>query len=145
MPAWAVSRCDGGHAAVAGCAQLLLPFAAECLQLFGALLQGIPELFERAWLAVWQIDLVQAVQFWPLLDNYISKTGTGLITVQNVYSPACESYPECPVAFVRNELFLDVGVCILRLGDSLGICRELGVAIFTKAKHRNICSLVGRS
>jgi hypothetical protein len=88
---------------------------------------------------------VQAVQFWPLFDNYITKTGIGLITVQNVYSPACDSYPECPVTFVRNELFLDVGVCILRLGDSLGICRELGVAIFTKAKHRNICSLVGRS
>jgi hypothetical protein len=34
--------------------------------------------------------------------------------------------------------FLDVGVCILRLAYSLGICRELGIAIFTHAKHRNI-------
>ena len=54
MAAWAVSPCDGGHGAAAGCAQLLLPFAAECLQLFGALLQGIPESFELSWLAVWQ-------------------------------------------------------------------------------------------
>jgi hypothetical protein len=35
-------------------------------------------------------------------------------------------------------LFLDVGVCILRSAYSLGICRELGIAIFTHAKHRNI-------
>ena len=54
MAALAVSPCDGGHAAAAGCAQLLLPFVAECLQLFGALLQGIPESFELSWLAVWQ-------------------------------------------------------------------------------------------
>jgi hypothetical protein len=31
-----------------------------------------------------------------------------------------------PLAFVCNELFLDVGVCILRSACSLGICRELG-------------------
>ena len=37
-----------------------------------------------------------------------------------------------------NELFLDVGVCILRSAYSLGIYRELGIAIFTHAKHRNI-------
>jgi hypothetical protein len=43
-----------------------------------------------------------------------------------------------PLAFVCNELFLDVGVCILRSAYSLGICRELGIAIFTHAKHRNI-------
>jgi hypothetical protein len=33
---------------------------------------------------------------------------------------------------------LDVGVCILRTAYSLGICRELGIAIFTYAKHRNV-------
>jgi hypothetical protein len=43
-----------------------------------------------------------------------------------------------PIAFVRNELFLDVGVCIPRLAYSLGICRELGIATFAHAKHRNI-------
>ena len=43
-----------------------------------------------------------------------------------------------PLAFVRNELFLDVGVCILRSAYSLGICRELGIATLTHAKHRNI-------
>jgi len=43
-----------------------------------------------------------------------------------------------PVAFVRNELFLDVGVCILGSAYGLGICRELGTATFTHAKHRNI-------
>lgn len=43
-----------------------------------------------------------------------------------------------PLAFVRDELFLDVGVCILRSAYSLGTCRELGIAIFTHAKHRNI-------
>jgi hypothetical protein len=43
-----------------------------------------------------------------------------------------------PLAFVSNELFLDVGVCILRSADSLGICRELDITIFTHAKHRNI-------
>jgi hypothetical protein len=43
-----------------------------------------------------------------------------------------------PIAFVCNELLLDVGVCILRTAYSLGICRELGIAIFTYAKHRNI-------
>jgi hypothetical protein len=43
-----------------------------------------------------------------------------------------------PLAFVRDELFLDVGVCILRSAYSLGICRELGIATFTHAKHRDI-------
>jgi hypothetical protein len=43
-----------------------------------------------------------------------------------------------PVAFVRNELFLDVGVCILGSAYGLWICRELGTATFTHAKHRNI-------
>jgi hypothetical protein len=42
------------------------------------------------------------------------------------------------LAFVRNELFLDVDVCIPRSAYSLGICRKLGVAILTDAKHRNI-------
>ena len=44
-PAWAVSQCDRGHDAAAGCAQLLLPSAAERLHLFGARPQGIPESF----------------------------------------------------------------------------------------------------
>ena len=43
-----------------------------------------------------------------------------------------------PIAFVCNELLLDVGVCILRTAYSLGICRELGIAIFTYAKHTGI-------
>ena len=43
-----------------------------------------------------------------------------------------------PLAFVRDELFLDVGVCILRSADSLRICRELGIATITNAKHRDI-------
>jgi len=43
-----------------------------------------------------------------------------------------------PLAFVCNELFLNVVVCVLRSAYSLGICRELGIAIFTHAKHRNI-------
>lgn len=43
-----------------------------------------------------------------------------------------------PLAFVPNELLLDVGVCVLRPAYSLGICCKLGVAIFTYAKHRNI-------
>ena len=43
-----------------------------------------------------------------------------------------------PLAFVRDELFLDAGVCILRSAYSLGTCRELDIAIFTHAKHRNI-------
>jgi hypothetical protein len=43
-----------------------------------------------------------------------------------------------PLAFVRDELFLDVSVCILRSAYSLGICRELGIATFTNAEHRDI-------
>jgi hypothetical protein len=43
-----------------------------------------------------------------------------------------------PIAFVRNELFLDVGVCINRPAYRLGICRELGPTTFADAKHRNI-------
>ena len=39
---------------------------------------------------------------------------------------------------MRDELFLDVGVCILRSTHRLGVCRELGIAIFTHAKHWNI-------
>ena len=45
IPAAAVSECDGGHGAAAGCARLLLPSAAECLQGFGARPRGIPESF----------------------------------------------------------------------------------------------------
>ena len=41
-------------------------------------------------------------------------------------------------AFVRNELFLDIGVCILSLAYRVGIYPELGVTIFAHAKHRNI-------
>jgi hypothetical protein len=43
-----------------------------------------------------------------------------------------------PLAFVRDELFLNEGVCILRSAYRFGICRELSVAIFTHAKHRNV-------
>jgi hypothetical protein len=43
-----------------------------------------------------------------------------------------------PLAFVRDELFLDEGVCVLRSAYRLWICRELGIAIFTQAKHRHI-------
>jgi hypothetical protein len=43
-----------------------------------------------------------------------------------------------PLAFVRDGLFLDVGVCILRSVCSLGICRELGIATFTHAEHRDV-------
>ena len=39
---------------------------------------------------------------------------------------------------MSDELFLDDGVCILRPADGLRICRELGIAIFTYARHRNI-------
>ena len=45
IPAWAVSECDGGHGAAAGCAQLLLRSAAECLHGFGARPRGIRESF----------------------------------------------------------------------------------------------------
>ena len=45
IPASAVSECDGGHGAAAGCARLLLPSAAECLHGFGARPRGIPESF----------------------------------------------------------------------------------------------------
>ena len=45
IPAWAVSECDGGHVAAAGCAQLLPPSAAECLHGFGARPRGIRESF----------------------------------------------------------------------------------------------------
>ena len=43
-----------------------------------------------------------------------------------------------PLASVRDELFLDEGVRILRLACSRRICHELGIAKFTHAKHRNI-------
>jgi hypothetical protein len=43
-----------------------------------------------------------------------------------------------PLAFVRDKLLLDEGVCILRPADSFRIRREFCVAIFTYAKHRNI-------
>ena len=42
------------------------------------------------------------------------------------------------LAFVRDELLLDVGVSILRSAYSRGVCRELGIAIFTNTKHGNI-------
>jgi len=45
---------------------------------------------------------------------------------------------EKPLAFVRDELFLNEDVCILRSAYRFGIRRELGIAIFTHAKHRNI-------
>ena len=43
-----------------------------------------------------------------------------------------------PIAFVRDELLLDEGVCILRSAYGLRICYELGLATFTHTKHRNI-------
>jgi len=43
-----------------------------------------------------------------------------------------------PIAFVRDELLLDEGVCILRSANSRRICDEIGSATFTHAKHRNI-------
>jgi hypothetical protein len=43
-----------------------------------------------------------------------------------------------PLAFVHDELFLYEGVRILRSAYSSGICRELGIARFTHAKHGNI-------
>ena len=89
--AWAVSPCDDGHGAAAGCAQLLLPFADECLQLFGVLLQGIPESFELSWLAVWQNISVQAVQFWPLRDNVTRTRESGSLRHTEV-SGAYEGY-----------------------------------------------------
>jgi hypothetical protein len=38
----------------------------------------------------------------------------------------------------RDELFLNEGVRILRPAYCFGIRRELGVAVFTQAQHRNI-------
>ena len=67
IPSWAV--CDGGHGSAAGCAQLLLPSAAERLYLFGARPQGIPESFLLSWSELGRTSPVQAVQFWPLADN----------------------------------------------------------------------------
>jgi hypothetical protein len=54
VPASNALNGDGGHVAGARCAQLRFPFAAECLQFFGVLPQGIPESFEWSWLPVWQ-------------------------------------------------------------------------------------------
>jgi hypothetical protein len=48
-----------------------------------------------------------------------------------------QSVPEA-LARVRDELCLDVGMCILCLGYTLGTRRELGLAAFTDAKHRDI-------
>lgn len=42
------------------------------------------------------------------------------------------------LAFVRDELFLDEGVCILRSVYSHRTRHELAVATFTHTKHRNI-------
>jgi hypothetical protein len=41
-------------------------------------------------------------------------------------------------ASMRNELMLQVGVRILRSAYGVGICRELGTAIFAHTKHGNI-------
>jgi len=43
-----------------------------------------------------------------------------------------------PLAFVRDELFLDEVVCILRSVYSHRIRHELAVATFTHTEHRNI-------
>ncbi|MGA8440116.1 MAG: hypothetical protein WB762_24325 [Candidatus Sulfotelmatobacter sp.] len=42
------------------------------------------------------------------------------------------------LALVRYELSLDVGVCMLSLTRTFGMRRELGITVFTQAKHRNI-------
>jgi hypothetical protein len=42
------------------------------------------------------------------------------------------------LALMRNELMLEVGVRIPRPGYGLGICRELGTAIFAHTKHGEI-------
>jgi hypothetical protein len=69
IPAWAVSKCDGGHGAAAGCAQLLLPYAAERLYLFGARPQDMPESFSLSWPECARTIPEQSVQFCPLADN----------------------------------------------------------------------------
>jgi hypothetical protein len=43
-----------------------------------------------------------------------------------------------PLAFVRDELFLNEGVRILGSAYRFGIRRELSFAVFTHAQHRNI-------
>lgn len=45
IPAWAVSQCDGGRAAAAGCAQFLQPSVTHRRHAFEARPQGIPESF----------------------------------------------------------------------------------------------------
>ena len=41
-------------------------------------------------------------------------------------------------ALVRDEWSLDFGVCIPSLAHTLGMRRELGIRVFTHAKHRDI-------
>ena len=65
IPAWAVSQCDGGHGAAAGCVQLLRPTAAQCHYVFGARPQGTSESFQLSWPKCGRTISVQAVQFWP--------------------------------------------------------------------------------
>jgi hypothetical protein len=69
IPAWTVSKCDGGHDSEAGCERPLLLYAAECLWLFGARPQGIPESFSLSWSECGRTIPVQAVHFWSFGDN----------------------------------------------------------------------------
>ena len=69
IPVRAVSPCDGGHGAAAGCAQLLLPYAADRLCFFGARPQGMPESSSLSWPECGRTSALQSVQFWPLGDN----------------------------------------------------------------------------
>src|SRR5580700_3240395 len=59
----------GGHAAAAGCAQLLRPLVADWRHTSAALRQGILRSFECSWLPVSQNHLIQTVPFWPLRKN----------------------------------------------------------------------------
>jgi hypothetical protein len=69
IPPWAFSQCDGGHGAAAGCAQLLLLFAADRRCVFGARPQGIPESSSLSCPECGRPSSFQAVQFWPLGDK----------------------------------------------------------------------------
>jgi hypothetical protein len=41
---------------------------------------------------------------------------------------------------VSDELSLDISVCVLSLAHTLGMRCELGITVFTHAKHRDIFS-----
>ena len=86
-PAWVVSRCDGGHDAATGCAQLLLPSATERLYLFGDRPQGMPESFWLTWPQCGRTIPVRAVPFWPLGNKFKAvtrKEGLGFLAMGRV-------------------------------------------------------------